>query len=150
MAVDRRTFLKTAGLMALRPRVAVSGFESAGAGVLVNDIHSQLNPTRVREIVPVDSTARAAAGNQAGCRRRHAVCIAGGRHAMGAQQFASDAVMLDTTKLNRVRSFDRAQRHRRGRCRHHVAGADRLSAEGSGRAARASGGSRRSRPAPTG
>ena len=41
--------------------------------ILVNDIHSQLNPTRVREIVPVESTSalqravrRAAAAGQAG------------------------------------------------------------------------------------
>ena len=106
MALDRRAFLKTTGLMALAP-VWPAQRPGAGTGSLVNDIHSQLNPTRVLDIVPVDSTRalqdairRAAAGG-------HAVSIAGGRHAMGAQQFASDGVLLDTTTLNRVRSFDR-------------------------------------------
>ena len=35
--------------------------------------------------------------------------IAGGRHAMGAQQFASDSVLVDITKFNKVRSLDRAK-----------------------------------------
>ncbi len=105
MAVDRRTFLKSAGVMALAPSWRMQG-GTRGTGVLVNDIHSQLNPTRVLEVVPVDSLSglRSAVSRAAAAGR--AVCIAGGRHAMGAQQFGSDTVMLDTTKLNRVRSFD--------------------------------------------
>ena len=43
---------------------------------------------------------RAAASGQA-------VSIAGGRHAMGAQQFADQSVMLDMTRASRVRSLDR-------------------------------------------
>ena len=131
MALDRRTFLKTAGGLMAWPRTG-SGLRRSGAGVLVNDIHSQLNPTRVHEIVPVDSLRALQRAIRRASGEGRAVCIAGGRHAMGAQQFAEGAMMLDTTKHNRVRSFDRAKRHRRGRCRHHVAGADRLSAQGSG------------------
>ena len=126
MAVNRREFLKTAGLLQLRPPWPLQG-PISGSGTLVNDIHSQLNPTRVREIVPVDSTRALQRAIKRAAGDGHAVCIAGGRHAMGAQQFASDAVMLDTTKLNRVHSFDRDERDRRGGCRDHVAGADQLS-----------------------
>ena len=104
MALNRRAFLKTTGLMALAPAWPLDG-----AGTLVNDIHSQLNPTRVREIVSVDSTGALQRAVRRAAEAGHAICIAGGRHAMGAQQFAGDAVMLDTTKLNRVRSFDRAK-----------------------------------------
>ena len=102
MALSRRDFLKASGLFALQasPREA---------GTIVNDIHSQLNPTRVREIAPIFSATdlqralrRAAASGQA-------VSIAGGRHAMGAQQFAADSLMLDMTKFNRVRSLDRTR-----------------------------------------
>ena len=105
MAMDRRTFLKSTALAAMAPALG----QNAGnaSGILVNDIHSQLNPTRVREIVRVDSTAALQQAIRRALSQRRAVCIAGGRHAMGAQQFAADAVMLDTTALNRVRSLDR-------------------------------------------
>lgn len=111
MALDRRQFLKTTGLMALAPldaaRAKPAQNATTGGGVLVNDIHSQLNPTRVLEVVPVDSTRALQRAIREAGERGHAVCVAGGRHAMGAQQFAAGAVMLDTTKLNRVRAFDR-------------------------------------------
>lgn len=105
MALDRRTFLKTTGLMAWAPTWS----QVADTGVLVNDIHSQLNPTRVQEVVPVSSGRALQRAIRRASRDGRAVCIAGGRHAMGAQQFATGAVMLDTTTLNRVRSFDRAK-----------------------------------------
>jgi FAD/FMN-containing dehydrogenase len=101
MAVSRRGFLKASGLLALQRG-------TPGPGVIVNDIHSQLNPTRVREVVAVSSPSdlqralrRAAASGQA-------VSIAGGRHAMGSQQFADQSLMLDMTRASRVRSLDRA------------------------------------------
>ncbi|MEO5742821.1 MAG: FAD-binding oxidoreductase [Vicinamibacterales bacterium] len=102
MAVSRREFLKASSLFALQ-----SG--TAERGVLVNDVHSQLNATRVREVVAVSSPSdlqravrRAAASGQV-------ISIAGGRHAMGAQQFAEKSLMLDMTRANRVRSLDRAR-----------------------------------------
>ena len=39
-------------------------------------------------------------------RDKRPVCIAGGRHAMGGQQFCADALMLDIRKLKRVIAFD--------------------------------------------
>jgi FAD/FMN-containing dehydrogenase len=104
MAMNRRTFLKRTGLMAVAPALAQSS--QAGSGVVVNDIHSQLNPTRVREVVRVDSTRALQQAIRRASSQGRAVCLAGGRHAMGAQQFAADAVMLDMTALNRVRSLD--------------------------------------------
>jgi FAD/FMN-containing dehydrogenase len=76
-------------------------------GTFVNDIHSQLNQTRVLEIVPVGSAAELQRIIKDAASAGHAVSIAGGRHAMGAQQFATDTRLLDMTKCNRVRSFDR-------------------------------------------
>jgi FAD/FMN-containing dehydrogenase len=108
MAVNRREFLKTAGLLGVNPPWPLQASISGG-GSLVNDIHSQLNPTRVLEVVSVDSARALQQAIKGATAKGHAVCIAGGRHAMGAQQFASDAVMLDTRKLNRVHSFDRAK-----------------------------------------
>jgi FAD/FMN-containing dehydrogenase len=104
MGMNRRTFLKRTGLMAVAPAL-VQGSQ-AGSGVVVNDIHSQLNPTRVREVVRVDSARALQQAIRRASNQGRAVCLAGGRHAMGAQQFAADAVMLDMTPLNRVRSLD--------------------------------------------
>ena len=75
--------------------------------VTLNDIHSQLNESVAEEVVAVDSLEsvqqairRAAAGNTP-------VAIAGGRHAMGGQQFCSGGMVLDVHGLARVLAFDR-------------------------------------------
>ncbi len=75
-------------------------------GVHVNDIHSQLNPTSVDRIVSVDSLEAIQAGIAAAQREGFSVSIAGGRHAMGAQQFGSGTILLDTVPLNRVLDFN--------------------------------------------
>ncbi len=75
-------------------------------GVHVNDIHSQLNPTSVDRIVSVDSLEAIQAALATAQREGLSVSIAGGRHAMGAQQFGSGTILLDTVPLNRVLDFD--------------------------------------------
>lgn len=80
------------------------GFQKMG--VLVNDLHSELNATEVREIIPVDSLA---AIREAIARSRALgvpISVAGGRYAMGGQQFCTGGVLLDTRKLDRVLNFD--------------------------------------------
>lgn len=79
---------------------------SPHSNLVVNDIHSQLNPTQVAEIIAVDSLESIQQTIRRAAQQNRAVCIAGGRHAMGGQQFGTDAVLLDTTRLNRVLSFD--------------------------------------------
>ena len=108
MPVNRRSFLKAAGILAVNNAVPVLG-QGAGPGVVVNDIHSQLNPTRVREIAPIASSSDLRRAIKQAAQAGRAVSIAGGRHAMGAQQFAADSVLLDMTRFNRVRSFDRVK-----------------------------------------
>ena len=76
------------------------------AGVVVNDVHSRLNPTRVARVVDVRSAEDARAAITAAGTENLPVCIAGGRHAMGGQQFASGAVLLDTQSYRAVRHFD--------------------------------------------
>jgi methyltransferase (TIGR00027 family) len=75
-------------------------------GTTVNDIHSQLNETRVAAVVTPASIEEL----QAAIRRARlsglAVCVGGGWHAMGGQQFATGAVLIDMAHLNRVVSFD--------------------------------------------
>ncbi len=103
--LNRRDFLKAAGLLALWPSGCLHQ-ASEQTGTVVNDVQSQLNPTRVAHIVSVDSVEAIRMAVHSAQREGKAVCIAGGRHAMGAQQFGTGAVLVDTTRLNRVLSFD--------------------------------------------
>ncbi len=75
-------------------------------GTQVNDLHSQLNPTTVDRIVPVDSLESIQAAIAGAQSEGKSLSVAGGRHAMGAQQFGSDTVLLDTVPMNRVLDFD--------------------------------------------
>lgn len=76
--------------------------------ILVNDIHSQLNPTWVSGIAAPRSCEEIGRTIQAARQAKTAVCVAGGRHAMGGQQFRSGALLCDVTGLNRVLNFDPA------------------------------------------
>ena len=116
--MNRRDFLKaSAALTALpvagcvaQPMRVRSPYGSAipehDAGVLVNDVHSQLNATRVASIVKphtLNEFRRAIVEAKAAGR---SVSVAGGRHAMGGQQFGKGGVLVDTRALNRVLTFD--------------------------------------------
>ena len=74
--------------------------------ILVNDIHSALNATRVARLLePVGlaalvETVRAA--RAAGAQ----LALCGGRHAMGGQQFASDSWLIDLRRHAAVHGFD--------------------------------------------
>ena len=75
-------------------------------GVLVNDVHSRLNPTRVREVVPVASLGALVEAVRKARGRGLPVCVAGGRHAMGGQAFAEGGVLIDTRGLDRIGRLD--------------------------------------------
>lgn len=75
----------------------------------VNDVHSALNPTWVRETIDVRSVGGIRSALRRARRRGLPLSICGGRHAMGGQQFATDALLLDTRKMRRVLGFDRAR-----------------------------------------
>src|SRR5262245_24800934 len=76
------------------------------SGQLVNDVHSKLNETLVDAVVPVDSLESIGTALDLARSARRPVAIAGGRHSMGGQQFASGGVVLDTRPLSRVLSLD--------------------------------------------
>ena len=76
----------------------------------VNDIHSQLNPTRVARVVRPRSLDQLRAAILDARREGLAVSISGSRHSMGGQQFGTSMVLLDTRDLNRVVDFDPASR----------------------------------------
>ena len=76
------------------------------ADILVNDVHSRLNPTRVARVVEIRSAEDARSAILAAGAANLAVSVSGGRHAMGGQQFASGSVLLDTQAYRGVRRFD--------------------------------------------
>ena len=76
------------------------------AATVVNDIHSQLNATRVDAIVRPRDVEEAATVVADARRQGKSVSIAGGRHAMGGQQFGEASVLVDTRGLDRVLAFD--------------------------------------------
>jgi FAD/FMN-containing dehydrogenase len=101
----RREFLKAAGMLAISPAASLPQSPQP-AGFLVNDIHSQLNATRVADIVRPASLEIVQRTIERARRTRRGISVSGGRHAMGGQQFGRDTILLDTRPLNRVLSFD--------------------------------------------
>ncbi len=73
---------------------------------LVNDIHSQLNATRVDRIVRADSLEALPRVVRRARDDGKEISIAAGRHAMGGQQFGAGTIMVDMTGLGRVLRFD--------------------------------------------
>ena len=118
--MNRRDFLKASAAIAALPVAGcvaqplraiglpyVSAIPEHDAGLLVNDVHSQLNATRVASIVKPRNVDELQAGHRRGARAAgRSVSIAGGRHAMGGQQFGEAGVLVDTRALNRVLAFD--------------------------------------------
>lgn len=92
----------------LRIPVAQPSFGAAQRteGDLVNDVHSQLNPVCVDRIVSPASLEALQRTVETARREGKAISIAGGRYAMGSQQFGSGTILIDTRKLNRVLNFD--------------------------------------------
>ena len=75
-------------------------------GTLVNDVHSQLNATEVSAIVKPRSVDELRTAVLDARSRGQSIAIAGGRHAMGGQQFAEKSMLVDTRALDRVLGFD--------------------------------------------
>ncbi len=73
---------------------------------LVNDVHSRMNETRVRDV-----SRPSAVEEVVGAVRRSAdeglpIAVCGGRHAMGGQQFGADGLLIDITALDGVARLD--------------------------------------------
>ncbi|HVS12221.1 MAG TPA: FAD-binding oxidoreductase [Planctomycetota bacterium] len=108
--MNRREFFGATAALALGSSVCGSPQRARRApdpcGTILNDVHSKLNATRVERVVPVDSLDSLRAAILEARRRGRSISIAGGRHAMGGQQFGEGAVHLDTRPLRRILSFD--------------------------------------------
>ena len=98
--LTRREFIRTAALFALAPRIF------AEPEIWVNDVHSQLNRTRVRELLTPRTKEELAEIVRSALRKGLPISVSGCRHSMGGQQFATDSICIDTRPLARVISFD--------------------------------------------
>ena len=83
-----------------------AGAAEVPAGVELNDVHSRLNATRVKEIAQPRTGADVVALVRRATRERLPISISGGRHAMGGQQFASGALHIDMSQMNRILALD--------------------------------------------
>jgi FAD/FMN-containing dehydrogenase len=77
--------------------------------VELNDVHSRLNATLVRELAQPTSSEELSSLIHRARRDSLVVSISGGRHAMGGQQFAAGALHIDMSKMNRLLALDRAR-----------------------------------------
>jgi FAD/FMN-containing dehydrogenase len=104
--ISRREFMVGSVAIVLSP--SVSGrLGSAPEPILVNDIHSQLNSTRVLQILQPRSLEDVQSIVRTARKNRTVISLAGGRHAMGGQQFGTDTLLIDIRKLSRVLNLDR-------------------------------------------
>src|SRR5216117_2362594 len=100
--LTRREFIRTAALFALAPRILTARERE----IWVNDVHSHLNRTRVRELLRPRTRDELAEIVHSASRKGLPISVSGCRHSMGGQQFATDSICIDTRSLDRVISFD--------------------------------------------
>src|SRR5215831_4945025 len=101
--LTRREFIRTAALFALAPHA----FAERESEIWVNDVHSQLNRTRVRELLRPRTRDELVEIVRSASRKGLPISVSGCRHSMGGQQFGTDSICIDTRGLDRVVSFDR-------------------------------------------
>ena len=116
--VTRRQFLTASSLAVTAPMTAcvarplpvrhptASLIPARETGTIVNDIHSQLNRTTVERIIKPATVSELRAVVSTAASEGQSLSVAGGRHAMGGQQFGEGNVLVDTRDLNRVLGFD--------------------------------------------
>src|SRR5205809_7200727 len=109
--LTRREFLEVGAIAGAGVALAPYGCagERSAPGVVVNDIHSQLNATRVHRVVKPPSVDAVVQLVQSARQEGRPLSIAGGRHAMGGQQFGSETTLVDMGSMNRVLGFDAAR-----------------------------------------
>src|SRR4029453_3613589 len=100
--LTRREFIRTAALFALAPRILAEPERQ----IWVNDVHSQINRTRVRELVRPRTRDELVDIVRLASRKGLPISVSGCRHSMGGQQFATGSICIDTRSLDRVISFD--------------------------------------------
>ena len=75
----------------------------------VNDLHSRLNHCTPALQRRPETLAELRGALRLAARHGLGISIAGGRHAMGGQQFLQDGLLLDMRGMNRILDFDPEQ-----------------------------------------
>jgi FAD/FMN-containing dehydrogenase len=75
----------------------------------VNDIQTESNPTYVSQIVSPHGIEDVLAQLRTAQSTKKSISICGARHATGAQQFGTDTILIDTTSMNRVLTFNQQE-----------------------------------------
>ena len=104
--ISRRQFVSNSAAFLVAGPVS-RRFVPEHESTVVNDIHSQLNPTRVLGILQPQSPEDVREIIRSARKDRKVISIAGGRHAMGGQEFGTDTLLLDVRKLNRILDLNR-------------------------------------------
>ncbi|WP_162580363.1 FAD-binding protein [Variovorax sp. PBS-H4] len=73
---------------------------------VLDDVHSQLNPTPVAHLCRPRTLSELQAAVRRAAIAGQRISVSGGRHAMGGQQFAVDSLHIDTRGLDRVLKTD--------------------------------------------
>ncbi len=89
------------------PRPIEAVLADASTENVVNDIHARLNATAVAQIITPHTVAEIQAALHLARQQGLAVSIAGGRHAMGGQQFGTGCLLLDLSEFTQVLDFNR-------------------------------------------
>jgi FAD/FMN-containing dehydrogenase len=86
----------------------VSGVPASGADddLILNDVQSALNPTRVRRLVRPASVGDVVGVVRSAAVEDAAISVSGSRHSMGGQQFGTDTISVDMRGMDRVLALD--------------------------------------------
>jgi FAD/FMN-containing dehydrogenase len=104
--ISRREFIAGSVALAVAP-TAPGRSNPAADETFVNDVHSQLNSTRVLGILQPQSLTEVQEIIRGVRKDRKVISVCGGRHAMGGQQFGTDTLLLDIRGLNKILHLDR-------------------------------------------
>ncbi len=78
--------------------------------LLVNDIHSGLNETKVKTIFYPKSIKNIQKIIHNALKQRLPISVTGGRHAMGGQQFGGGVILVDMKRMQKVINFNYSKR----------------------------------------
>src|SRR6202048_2602289 len=104
--ISRREFIAGSVALAVAPITAAEQVPQSDT-VLVNDIHSQLNSTRVLQVLQPRSLEDVQSIIRKARKDRTTISAAGGRQAKGGQQFGNATVRIDIRGMSRILHLDR-------------------------------------------
>ena len=81
--------------------------ETSPQQIVLNDLHSRLNPTTVDSIHHPKSSYEILTLIKQAKKHNKSISISGGQHSMGGQQYGAGTMHLNMSEMNDVLKFDR-------------------------------------------